>query len=245
MHLETDGIVIREMGLGDNTKLLTFLTFDYGKITAAAKGAKSFKSKLASGAQLFAYSRINLFKLKDKYTLDSADVKDIFYELRNDIKKISLAQYFAELVNYAAVENDECRELLRLLLNSLFVLCKKDIDISLIKSVFEFKAMAACGFMPDLECCHSCNKSENLFFCLKEGCLLCANCKIKTVEECLPLNLSVLKALRYLLKCDISKMFSFTMSDEGLKKLNIISEKYMMAHIEHKFASLDFYNNLG
>lgn len=245
MHLTINGIVLRAVNIGENDKLLTVLAENHGKITVLAKGAKSLKSKLASSSQVFAYSKLTLFKYKNKYTLDSAELIEMFYELRNDIEKLSLAQYFAELTVFLAAEETENNQMLSLFLNSVYILSKKEKKINLIKAVFELKAMALAGYMPDMNGCRHCDNKEGGYFCLKDGYILCGNCSGSLPKECVLISAGLLTALEYILCADNSKIFSFQMPDEALKQLSIITERYINVQLEHHFATLEFLKTIS
>ena len=55
MRKTTDGLVLREVAVGEHDKLLTVLTPKEGKITLSAKGARSMKSKVLPLCRLFTY----------------------------------------------------------------------------------------------------------------------------------------------------------------------------------------------
>lgn len=244
MHVTTNGIVLRAVNIGENDKLLTVLTDSYGKITVLSKGAKSLKSKLAPSSQVFAYSKLTLFKYKNKYSVDNAELIEMFYELRNDIEKLSLAQYFAELTAFLAAEETENNQILSLFLNTLFVLAKKEKNMNLIKAVFELKAMALAGYMPDINGCRHCDSTESGYFCLKDGYILCGNCSGTLPKECILISAGLLAAFEYILCADNNKIFGFEMPDDALKQLSIITERYINVQLEHSFATLTFLKSI-
>ncbi len=244
MHINTYGIVIKTINIGERDKFLTIITADYGKISVFSKGANSLKSKLASASNLFAYSKFVLFKNNNKYSLNNAELIEIFYNLRNDINKLSLAQYFAELTGVLAVEDANCMELLNFFLNTLYLLSTKDKNLKLIKSVFELKALSYSGYMPDLEGCHHCDKNENLFFSYKDGYLLCGQCNHTLPKECVLLTKGILTAIRYILTAEDGKVFSFTLDEKSLNIMSEIVEKYLLLQLDHRFSTLDFYSKL-
>ena len=45
MKLSTDGLIIREQQTGEDDRLVTLLTRDYGVLRAFVRGAKRIKSK--------------------------------------------------------------------------------------------------------------------------------------------------------------------------------------------------------
>ena len=120
MQLSTDGLVIKEMNISENDKLITILTRKEGVIRAFVKGAKRIKNKNNVATQLLCYSRFSIYKGRDKYIVDEAQLKEIFFELRNDIEKLAIAQYFCELCMEAIPEEVDSEDFLRLILNALF-----------------------------------------------------------------------------------------------------------------------------
>ena len=51
-EISTQGIVIREVMLGESDKLLTVLTSDLGRISVRCRGVRSLKSHRFAAAQL-------------------------------------------------------------------------------------------------------------------------------------------------------------------------------------------------
>ena len=209
-----------------------------------AKAAKNIKSKKFSATNLLCYSEFVLQEGTDLYKVNEAEDIDIFYELREDIEKISLAHYFCELLLSCITEVSDTEEILRLTLNSLYYLCKGEKNIYLIKSVLELKLMCSIGFLPSLVCCSKCNEFENgnMYFNITEGTILC--------EECLDdyslikLSSSALASLRHITYSDFNKLFNFTASDKTLREVSSITEKYVISKIETNFKTLNYFNSI-
>ena len=122
MYIKTDGIIIKEQTIGESDRLVTILTRKEGVIRAFARKAKSLKDSKSASTGLLAYSDFSIFKGKDKYIIDSAELTEVFFNLRNDIVKLSLAQYFCELSYLLVPEETDSEEYLRIVLNSLHFL---------------------------------------------------------------------------------------------------------------------------
>ena len=60
MQITTDALVIKVSDVGENDRLITLLTKDYGVLKAFASQAKKIKSKYYAGTALFSYSRFIL-----------------------------------------------------------------------------------------------------------------------------------------------------------------------------------------
>ena len=79
MYIKTDGIIIKEQTIGESDRLVTILTRKEGVIRAFARKAKSLKDSKSASTGLLAYSDFSIFKGKDKYIIDSAELKEVFF----------------------------------------------------------------------------------------------------------------------------------------------------------------------
>lgn len=247
MNITVEGVVIREVNVGEADKILTVLTAERGKITVSARGARNIKSQRLAASSLLVYSRFSLYGSRGRFTLSSAEVLASFYELRLSIEKMALACYFAELSAFVSDEDMENPELLSLLLNTLHVLAKKEIPLDFVKPVFELRLLSVCGHMPDLVGCRECLCYEGeLYFLLRGAHLLCAGClpKKEPGAIALPVSKPVLAAMRYIVYCEAKKLFSFSLSEEGQKSLAAVAEGFLLAQLEHAFPTLNFYKSL-
>ena len=222
MQLTLKGLVIKENSFGESNKVITVLSNTHGVIRCFAHGAKSIKNKKSAGTSLLSYSEFALTKTKDTYRVDEANVIDMFFNLRNDIESMSLAQYFCEMFGALAPTEGDSEDFLRLILNSLSFLCNKKRDIYLIKAATELRIAVLCGYMPDLIACSECAAFENeiMYFNLSEGLLFCPECR-QTDYQNIVLTKSLLTAMRHITYCDFSKLYNFDMSESSLKELSM------------------------
>ena len=175
MNIETSGLVIKEQNIGESDRLITVLTADHGLIRAFVKRGKSIKSNMLSSTQLLSYSDFIFYQGRNSYTVTSAMAKNIFFDLRNDIDAMSTAFYLAELFGEMAPEGADSEPLLKLLLNSLYLLSEHKRDFRLIKSVAELRGLADTGYLPNLVACQECGTYETplMYFNAKDGTLYC------------------------------------------------------------------------
>ncbi|MBQ3136656.1 MAG: DNA repair protein RecO [Clostridia bacterium] len=244
MTILTDGIIINERPLKDKDKIITVLTRERGVISIFANGAKV--GKHSSATSLLAYSDFSLASTKgDSYVLKDAVPKQVFFRLREDLTILSLAQYFAELTYELAPREDKADAELSLILNALHLLCDGKKNISLIKSVTELRMLTLAGYMPAVECCCGCGcdfNEDEIFFDCAAGELYCEKCKNgKKLFACSP---GVLTAMRYICLAPPNKIFSFSLSEDGLSALCDISEKYLRSVTRKRFKTLDFYKKM-
>ena len=136
MRTNTDGLILKEQNIGEKDKLVTVLTRHNGLVRAFVRGAKSVKNRKNSSTGMFCYSKISLYKSKETYIIDEAEPIELFFELRNDLEKLALAQYFAEIIIALVQEDESAEEYLRLILNSLYFLANSKFPLCPTMRVF-------------------------------------------------------------------------------------------------------------
>lgn len=250
MRVETQGIVIRVSDVGERDRLVTLLTRDRGVVRAFARNSRAAKSSLVSATQLFCYARILLFCGKEKYMIDDAQPLQVFFELRQDIGRLALAQYFCELAGALAPqeEAETAADFLRLLLLAFQRLCKGGRPMPVVKSAVEMRMMSLAGYLPDLIGCTDCRRYEDdvMYFYPQQGVLLCKNCREKRGRGGgLLLHRGALTALRHTVYAELPKLFSFTLGREGQQELARASEAYLLDRAEYRFRTLDFYHTVA
>ena len=243
MQTKTKGLIIREQTIGESDKLVTLLTADFGLVKAFVRRAKAIKSNNGSSTSLFAYSEFTLYRGKDAFVIDNAVPIEVFFDLRTDIERLALAQYFAQITYFLAAEEQPAPEMLRLLLNAIHLLCTGKKNPKLIKAVVELRLMSLAGFMPNLLACYRCGtyESETMSFDVEEACIYCKDCYR---NNAIVVPMSVISAMRYICLVDIQKVFSFSLADENLDLLSAVCEKYLLSRIDGELTTLDFYKGL-
>lgn len=246
MRLSTDGIVIKENNIGENDRAVVVLTRHRGLIHAFVPGARRLKNRNASSTGLLCYSNLTFFRNRDTYKIDEAAPQEVFFSLRSDIEKLSLAQYFCELCLCLAPEESEAEDFLRLMLNSLHFLAASARDNRLIKSVMELRMLTLSGYMPDLLACSECAVFERdiMYLDPTAALLYCDVCKPDR-PELLPMGRGTLAALRHIAYADFKKLFSFSLPENGLRELSFITERFLLAQTERRFKTLDFYHSIA
>jgi DNA repair protein RecO (recombination protein O) len=226
--------------VGEGDKILTILTPEYGKIQAIAKGARSYKSKFRSGCQLFSFTSFEFSKRKDWLSVTYAEPVETFYDMRRSIESISLAAYFCDVLCEVATDAQDAADVLRLALNTLFMLTKND-EYGKIKAVFELRLMTEIGFRPAIDACAVCGSEKDIcFFSVYEGTVLCKNC----IEEKNILK-GTLLAMKHIISNPQGKIFSFRASSDVFFELGSICENYLLTQIGRGFRSLGYYHEIS
>ena len=245
MQFQTDGLVVREMTVGESDRLIWVLTRDRGMIRAFARRAKIYKNSLHAATQLLCYGHFKVSENKDRCLIMEGQPIEIFFELRQDLTRLSLAQYFCELAGILAVDGQGAGEILRLVLNALHFLCKGARPPLILKAAVELRMLSIAGFMPDLVGCAECGAytAQTMVFFPREGNLVCGNCHPPTGG--IALSAGVLTAMRHIVYSDFEKLFSFTLGEDSQRQLARASERYVLGTLSQSLPALDFFHSLN
>ncbi|HOB36395.1 MAG TPA: DNA repair protein RecO [Candidatus Avimonas sp.] len=247
--MTTDALIIRENNnIGESDRFVTALTREFGVIRASAKGARNIKNRNLAATQLLSYSRLSLHRGRDKYIIQDAKPITVFFELRGEIEKLALAQYFCDLTAVLAPQEEPAEDFLRLMLNSLHFLAQGSREPKLIKAVLELRMLSLAGFMPDLSACALCGalNSDTMLLLPSEGRIVCRKCvNDRQSSGGLVLSPDGLAAMRHIIYSEFEKCFSFKMSETGLESLSRCAEVYMLSQLGRGFKTLDFYNTIS
>lgn len=245
MYLTTKALVLRVTDYNDKDCLLTLLTPEHGKLTAKARGLRRKNSPLIAPCQLLAYGEFTLFAYREMYTVNEAQSLELFHGLRRDLTKLSLGTYFAQVAELLSQEDLPNPELLSLVLNCLYALDKLGKPEAQVKAVFELRSAVLGGYTPDLSACRVCGSGTPDRFDLSRGQLECHDCGTQGENGIrMPLTPAMREAMRYIVFCPSSKLFSFEIVPDAMAQLSSVTEGYLCTQLERSFSTLDFYKSL-
>ncbi len=245
------GMVLSAMPVGDYDKRLVILTKENGKITAFAKGARRPNSALLACCQPFAFGEFSLYPGRTAYNLIAADILNYFGELREDFEGLCYGFYFCEVTDYLTKENNDEKEILKLLYQTLRALAKKTIAATLIKIIYDLKIIALSGEAPQVFECVKCGKKIQkadeaatiYYFHTQSGGLLCDNCGRQS-KGTIRIGTSALYTMQYIISKEIEKLYTFKVTDEVQRELERCIGSYLDCYMEHDFKSLEMLKTL-
>ena len=244
MRLTSDGLIIRDIAqMGEADRFLVVLTRDLGVIRVAARGVRQVKNRNAGATQLLCYARLVLQRSRDTYYLDTARPERTFFELRNQIDTLALAQYFCELADALAPREEPAEEFLRLMLNALHLLGEGKVAPTQIKAVTELRALVLAGYGPLLGQCAVCGGAPKTPVLLpRSGVVCCDDCR--QTAGGVPLSNAALAAMRHISSAPSARSFAFRLPEADLDLLGKACEQSVIEHTGRKFKTLEFYRSL-
>lgn len=121
------GIVLKAEPIGEYDRRVVILTREKGKISAFARGARKPTSAFLAPTSPFTFGTFELYAGRNSYSVCDISADCYFEELRQDFEGAYYGMYFLELADYCTRENNDEREVLKLLYQSLRALTVKSI----------------------------------------------------------------------------------------------------------------------
>ncbi len=149
-YTQLTGMILKAEPIGEYDRRVVILTKEKGKISAFARGARRQGSRLLAATNPFSFGSFKLYVGKSSYNLMEADISNYFEGLRTDFEGAYYGIYFLEVMDYYTRENNEDKEMLKLLYQSLKALMHEKIPNNLVRYIFEMKAMVLSGEFPGM-----------------------------------------------------------------------------------------------
>jgi DNA repair protein RecO (recombination protein O) len=209
------GIILKQVPIGEYDRRVCLLTKERGKISAFARGARKPASKFSANTLPFCFGTFQLYEGRTAYVMGEAEIHNYFESLRKDYIGACYGAYFAEVADYYTRENNDEKEMMKLLYQSLRAVTAEAIPNPLVKCIFELKAMAINGELPPEP-----PKS------------------IGILEE------STKYALYYIATSSIEKLYTFNLSESVLMQLRRIADAFTKLTWDKEFKSLSILASL-
>ena len=197
---KTEAIVLRAINYRDTSKIVTFYTKRYGKMSAIAKGARNPKSKFGSLFQPLNYLQIVFYRRENRELqyVSSSDFVKYFKSLTSNMDKFAIAMSLIEIVNRVMHDEEENVPIFELLVTSLAELDKREIFASNVFIHFGLHLAVDLGFMPNFTQCLICGsaidleKERKVCYVIEKGGPLCEKCSANVDESFLLSNSALL-----------------------------------------------------
>ena len=244
--ITVQGIVLSAQPVGEYDKRIVLLTRERGKISAFAKGARRQNSPFMAAANPFVFGNFTLYEGRSSYNLNQVTVTHHFVELAARQPGVYYGYYFLELADYFGREGTDEKNMMNLLYLTVKALLNPEIDDRLARCIFELRTMMEQGLMPELFRCVNCGEEiagkENLFFSQEAHGILDGDCLKKAspgeARTARRISQAALYTMQYIVSSPMTRLYSFTVTDEVLWELERHIQPYVAGNTDKKFKSL-------
>ena len=241
MVTDTEAIVLRQTRTVGGRRMILLFSRKFGKISVGTSLNEGGKNKSALAVRPFTNGRYELFKGRESYNLNHAQVLQSFYGIGEDLDKYMAASYVLELTEKILPDEMPQIKLYNLLLEFMEELESREKKHETLVMAYMIKALDILGSMPQIRGCVCCGSTEEhlKLFSVKEGGMICRKCGENLKEEdSRPLiyetNFAIVDILGYFQKHPLSAFRKLALEEKTLEKLQKIMKQYLAYHLDVK-----------
>ncbi len=156
VHYRTSCFFIKKTDRGEDSRLFTVYTKDFGKLKILGRAIRKIGSKLKGGAEIFCLSEIEFIQGKSHKTLTDAVLLENFSVIRKDLERLKIIHQAAEILNdFVSKEekDDEIWQLLAEIFNKLNNPQFKINYLPLVYYYFFWNFVSILGYKPEFSDC--------------------------------------------------------------------------------------------
>ena len=266
----TEAFILKKTKLGEADHILTFLTPEYGKVQAVAKGVRKPGSKMAGHLELLTHSRIFLAQGRNLDTVTGCQTIDAFLSVKEDLELTAQGLYISELAFHFTTEHQENRKIFELLLKTMQHLCDSAVNNQqqiapqpstpnippstfnlkssslVLLRYFETQLLKESGYGPELQQCLACFKPLEPvinYFHAPSGGTLCPNCGSEK-SFALPVSVNAIKVLRLLRDDYLATAARLKINARLMNELEDILRRYIIYILERDVKSTEWMDKL-
>ena len=244
MIIQTEAIVLKTFDFRETSRIATFFTKDYGRMSGVLKGIRKDPRKFGSSLDRFSVNDIVYYQYRnsDLHLVSQCDLREFFFPVRRDLKKSLAASYFLELV-YALMPSEEKNiKVYQLLLSCLSALGGES-DIDQTVHMFQIKMLLFSGFRPHLDNCMLCGRQvkSKALFSLKEGGLVCGDCLPSSLgPEQYGISPGTVASILHIERSDWANCQRLKLTPTVKKELKYLLNNFLVFHLGRKLRSAKY-----
>ena len=182
-----------------------------------------------------------MYKGTNTYHINSVEPIEVFYNIRTDLDKLKYAVHINKIIQDVTHENQNCYNILQLLLNTLYTISETDKNLDLVLSIFKMRLVTMLGFAPNIKECVNCREKEKLQnISIKDNGFKCEACS-RQDKSTIAMNESTKNAIKYTVTAPAKKIYSFNIKDESLEEFKLITKIYFNEKLEKEYKLEDLF----
>ncbi len=242
MLTDTEGIVLRQVRTSYNRRMILLFSRKYGKISAGTGIGEKGRGKNALALRPFTYGRYELFRGRDSYNINSAEVIRSFYRIGEDVDKYMQGAYVLEFTEKALEEEMPAQAVFDLLIEFFDLLENRDRGIGTLVLGYQIKLLRIMGYLPRTDRCVICGEQkETPYFNIPEGGVMCPECaeKLKGMKQnqddstliyCGQFD--IVNIIRYIADNPLRKLENIALNEETGRMLQKLIREHAAYHLD-------------
>jgi DNA repair protein RecO (recombination protein O) len=237
---QSESFVLRTFNIGEQDKLVVFLSRDKGIFKGVAKGARKFGNRFGSSLEPMSLIKVFYYEKerKELVTVNSCDLIESFFDVHKNIQSNFTLSYFTELIEGFFPSRSKDDIIFRLLYSSLRAL-KNGADIHFVSAYFEAWTLKINGILPHLGHCKKCLKAieDSGWLSINKDGVYCSSCTPRKKDE---IKADLCEFLGWIKKNPPFNQKSLPYSAEQLRSTREALQSLIIYHMEKEPKSLRY-----
>lgn len=239
---KSEAIVLKSFDYRETSRIATFFTKDYGKISGVMKGIRKDPRKFGSSVDKYSVNDLVYYHYSrsELHLISHCDMKQFYFLIRDDYKKNLAANYILELVDKIMQPEQANENVYRLMLRFLDQL-QQDSDIDKLIHIFQIKVLRFSGFSPHLDSCVACGRrvSGRVRFSSISGGLICSTCQTDETHYMF-ISPGTISTIQHIEAGNWSACLRLGITAGVRKELKFILNNFLVYHLERKIKSAKY-----
>lgn len=240
MYIDTEGVILKQVRTLNNRRIVLLFSKKYGKISAGSTIAEKGKGKQSLAMKPFTYGRYELFKGREIYNINAAEVIKSFYKIGEDVDKYMSCSYILEFTERLLPENQPAPAVFDLLIEFLEVIERRSKKYASLVAAYQLKALQHSGNAPHIGSCVNCGEVKgSQYFSIRDGGILCSTCRdsrnieVKNKDTLIyEVDFGIVNIISYILDHPIACFEKLALDESSLTKLQQILKSYISYHFD-------------
>lgn len=230
--------MLRQVKTSYGRRMVLLFSKKYGKISAGTSMGEKGRSKSSLALRPFTYGRYELFKNRDSYHINGADVLKSYYRIGENVDKYLRGAYVLEFTEKILAEEVPAPAIFNLLVDFFDVLQNRDRGIGTLVLAYQTKVLKYAGVMPQLERCVICGeKKPAAKFSIEDGGILCGDCaeSIQNSEShtlIYDAELGIINILRFFTANSLKNLENIALREDAGTLLQKIIREYAAYYLD-------------
>jgi DNA repair protein RecO (recombination protein O) len=179
MRMSVEGLVLRNLRLGETSRVVTVLSRELGKWSAVAKGVREPRSRFGASLEILSLSSLVLYFRPGRglQMVSEASLEREFRGLLQQADRYHHGCAVLEFLDIVLEEEAPVPEIFDLAVRVLHLMEESpEGRLSYLLRAFQLRVAGWLGYAPRVDACSRCASTEVVCFGIREGSVLCARC---------------------------------------------------------------------
>ncbi|MFH1860874.1 MAG: DNA repair protein RecO [bacterium] len=245
---QANAMVLRSWALGENDRIISLYTMEFGKIRGVVKGVRRISTRFGSSTLPFTCIKVMFYgnERNELKTISQTEIVKSFQGIRDSLEGILYGSVLLELTEHLINGTHQDERIFRLILKYLTWLEHETKGIILYS--FCFKLLCMLGFRPSLSNCVVCHQvspviGNKIWFSREDGGIICPAC-LKERQGAISVPYEVIELTKRLISERVEGLQEYPVSAQLIEEMKSFTLYFLSQYLASPIKSIGFIEEL-